>query len=94
MSNSGKRTRRIVGAVVIVAVLLGVALGLDLRYRGLMWQAFYRVTGEENPLAQLIALPRWASQVFRTQPNTDRFTPHSLDGNATVRHQRFLGAGG
>jgi len=58
MSKNWTRTRWFWGAVGIVGLGLGLALGLDLRFRGVMWQAFYQVTGEEHPLAQLIALPR------------------------------------
>ena len=90
MSKNWTRTRWFWGAVGIVGLGLGVALGLDLRFRGLMWQAFYQVTGEEHPLAQLIALPRWASQVFRAQPNTDRFTPIQLTGTQPFGINVFL----
>ena len=90
MSKNWTRTRWFWGAVGIVGLGLGVALGLDLRFRGVMWQAFYQVTGEEHPLAQLIALPRWASQVFRAQPNTDRFTPIQLTGTQPFGINVFL----
>ena len=90
MRVNGTRTRRTWAMLGMVALLLGVGLGLDLRYRGLAWQAFYQVTGEEHPVAQLIALPRWASQMFRAQPRTDRMTPIQSTGTQPFGINVFL----
>lgn len=55
------------GAVVLVFAGL---LALDLANRGLAWQLFWQLTGEETPVAQLRGMVEWPGRWFRTQPDT------------------------
>lgn len=55
---------------VIVLLILGGLLGLDLRNRGLAWQLFWSLTGEEEPFSQARGMIEWAGNFIRPQPNT------------------------
>ncbi len=69
-----KQARRAGGALGVIAVL-GVLLLLDLANRGLAWRAFYNLTGEESPPAQLIGMTQYAGRVFRQPLHTAPYTP-------------------
>ncbi len=58
-----------VGAAVVLA--LGMGLALDLALRGLAWQTFWSLTGEEAPVAQVRGMVEWAGNFIRTPPRTE-----------------------
>lgn len=58
-------------ALVGAALLFGLALaGLDLRYRGLLWNWFWSQTGEERPLAQIRGMVEVAGNLIRQPLDT------------------------
>ena len=61
--------RRAFGAGLFCALLLA-ALALDLGNQGLAWRAFFALTGEERPLAQLRGMLELAGNLSRAQPDT------------------------
>lgn len=67
-------TRRSVRRPLIVAgvviLILAVLLGLDLANRGLAWQLFWSLTGEETPVGQARGMVAWAGRWLRPQPET------------------------
>jgi hypothetical protein len=66
--------RRLAAGALCIA-LLGLGLALDLANRGLAWQAFYQITGEEDPLAQLRGLMDWAGNLTRAPLELAPYTP-------------------
>ncbi len=66
---------RIVGGIVVVLIIMGGLLMLDLSNHGLMWQWFWSLTGEEEPLPQIRGMVEVAGTVLRQQPNTAPLTP-------------------
>lgn len=61
-------------AAVVALALLG-GLALDLANRGLAWQIFWSLTGEETPLAQARAMLELPGNLFRPQPQIDPYVP-------------------
>ena len=59
----------------VIVVILAAGLFLDLRSRGLVWQVFWSLTGEEEPLAQIRGMVEYAGNVTRPQPQFDRLVP-------------------
>ena len=58
-------------ALVGAALLFGLTLaGLDLRYRGLLWNWFWSQTGEERPLAQIRGMVEVAGNLIRQPLDT------------------------
>lgn len=68
------RTRRTLAALAVV-LALGALLLLDLTNRGLAWRAFYNLTGEEHPIAQLVGMTHYVGRWFRQQPQTAPYVP-------------------
>ena len=63
----GRRRLALIGT----ALLLGLTLaGLDLRYRGLLWNWFWSQTGEERPLAQIRGMVEVAGNLIRQPLDT------------------------
>ena len=59
-------------ALIATALLFGLTLaGLDLRYRGLLWDWFWLQTGEERPLAQIRGMVEVAGNLIRQPLDTD-----------------------
>ncbi len=69
------RTLRIVIGVVVIVGIVGALLAFDLANRGLAWQTFWSLTGEEQPLAQVRGMVEWLGNFTRLQPNTAPLTP-------------------
>lgn len=69
-----RRWRRLIGIALILPAL-ALLLGLDLANRGLAWQTFYALTGEEAPLAQMRGLVEVAGNLLRPAPRLDPYTP-------------------
>ena len=74
----------------VVAVVLLVGLFLDLRARGLAWQLFWSVTGEEQPLAQIRGVIEWTGNVVRPQPSFDPVVPVQHTGERPYGINTFL----
>ncbi len=57
-------------AIVALAILLliGSGLALDLANRGLVWNTFWSLTGEEEPFAQVRGMVEWAGNILRPAP--------------------------
>ncbi|MBZ0289848.1 MAG: hypothetical protein K8I30_19655 [Anaerolineae bacterium] len=66
-------TRFWIAAAVLLALVVGLAL--DLTNRGLVWQLFWSLTGEESPPAQIQGMVEWAGSLTRPQPRTEALTP-------------------
>jgi polysaccharide biosynthesis protein PslG len=64
------KTKNILTSIIVLIVVLCILLALDLTNRGLFWQFAWSVTGEEEPAAQLRALPQWLMSYSRVQPDT------------------------
>lgn len=63
----GRRRLALIGT----ALLFGLTLaGLDLRYRGLLWNWFWSQTGEERPLAQIRGMIEVAGNLIRQPLDT------------------------
>ena len=63
----GRRRLALIGT----ALLFGLTLaGLDLRYRGLLWNWFWSQTGEERPLAQIRGMVEVAGNLIRQPLDT------------------------
>ena len=74
----GRRRLALIGA----ALLLGLTLaGLDLRYRGRLWDWFWSQTGEERPLAQIRGMIEVAGNLIRQPLDTAPLAPinHKAD---------------
>lgn len=69
--------RRVLAAALIVALFAAPALGLflDLRAHGLVWNLFWSLTGEEEPLAQIRGMVELAGNITRPQPTFDTLVP-------------------
>src|SRR5690606_10135868 len=67
---SPRNTWRLLAGAGVVLVLLAALLGLDLANRGLVWQVFWSLTGEETPVAQVRGMVEWLGRWTRAQPNT------------------------
>lgn len=74
MRMNRKRTRRILSFVFLTAILAAL-LALDLANRGLAWQTFWSLTGEEEPIGQLRGMLEWSGGLLRPQPRTAALTP-------------------
>lgn len=77
----------ILGAVGVV--LLGGLL-LDLRSRGLVWQVFWSVTGEEDLFAQVRGVVEWAGNAVRPQPSFPAVVPVQHTHNNPYGINTFL----
>ncbi len=66
--------RGLIAAAVVLAVFAAL-LGLDLTNRGFVWRAFWSVTGEETPLAQIRGVVEWVGNMTRLQPDTAPLVP-------------------
>lgn len=73
-----------------VLAVFTVGLGLDLANRGLAWQVFWSLTGEEAPLDQLKGMVEWAGNFTRSQPRTEPFTPVAHAGYSPYGMNVFL----
>lgn len=62
-------------AVCTVLLIMAALLALDLANRGLAWQLFYALTGEERPFSQLRGMIELGGNLLRPQPNTAPLTP-------------------
>lgn len=74
----GRRRLALIGA----ALLFGLTLaGLDLRYRGRLWDWFWSQTGEERPLAQIRGMVEVAGNLIRQPFDTAPLAPinHKAD---------------
>jgi hypothetical protein len=69
-----KRLRRL-AILATLALVLAVPLALDLANRGLVWQALWSVTGEEEPLPQIRGFVEWLGAFTRVQLRTDALAP-------------------
>lgn len=66
----------LVGCIVFVVIAaLGVGLFFDLRARGLAWNMFWSLTGEEAPLAQIRGMVEFVGNITRPQPRFDTLVP-------------------
>src|SRR3954454_14933277 len=72
--------RRALIAAVIVIILLTVGLALDLANHGLAWQTMWSLTGEEQPLAQMLGMVDWLGNFTREQPQTAPDVPINHTG--------------
>ncbi len=62
------RNRLLLTIILLVLLTAAVVLALDLRGRGLLWNALWSVTGEEEPIAQLRGAVEWLGNLTRVQP--------------------------
>lgn len=69
-----KRTRRLFYAL-LALLILTVLLGLDLANRGAVWNTFWSLTGEEEPVGQIRGMLEWTGGLLRPQPRTAPLTP-------------------
>jgi polysaccharide biosynthesis protein PslG len=76
--------------IVIVIVAVVALTALDLNQRGLLWQFAWSITGEEEPVAQLRALPQWAMRYTRPQPRTAATVPIDHTGEIPFGINTFL----
>lgn len=65
----------VTGLVLVMVAALGVGLFLDLRARGLAWNVFWSLTGEEEPLAQIRGMVEFVGNITRPQPTFDTLVP-------------------
>ena len=65
----------VAGLVLAVIAVLGVGLFFDLRARGLAWNVFWSLTGEEEGLAQIRGMVEFAGNITRPQPSFDTLVP-------------------
>jgi hypothetical protein len=70
-----RKTVRTLSTLVAIALVLVVALALDLRFKGLGWQLLYQTTGEEEPVKQLYGFVGYLGNLTRRQPVTATVTP-------------------
>lgn len=61
--------------VLLLVLILSAGLLLDLQYRGVAWRAFYHLTGEESPPAQIVGMLQWSGRWFRQLPRTTPYEP-------------------
>ena len=61
--------------LLVILIALAALLALDLANRGLVWQVFWSLTGEENPAAQVRGMVEWAGNFTRPQPTTAPLVP-------------------
>jgi hypothetical protein len=59
----------------LIALFLLTGLSLDLGNRGLVWQALWNLTGEEEPASQLLGFVYYLGNYIRRQPDTQPMTP-------------------
>ncbi|HYO88856.1 MAG TPA: cellulase family glycosylhydrolase [Candidatus Limnocylindrales bacterium] len=69
-----RRGRWLIAAGALVLALAGL-LALDLANRGLTWQVFWSLTGEEAPVAQLRGMVELAGNATRRTPDTAPYIP-------------------
>jgi polysaccharide biosynthesis protein PslG len=71
---SSKIARRLLLAGVIL-VVFAVLLWLDLANKGLAWQTFWSLTGEEEPVSQIRGMVELGGNLIRPMPRTDPYVP-------------------
>jgi hypothetical protein len=74
MITSSRTLRRGAAALIMLIALVGL-LALDLANRGLAWEVFWSLTGEEAPIAQVRGMVEWLGNLTRPMPNTEPYTP-------------------
>jgi hypothetical protein len=62
-------------AVGLILIVLGLLLLLDLQFHGLAWRFIYTQTGEESVVGQLQGAMELGGNLFRSQPQTDPYSP-------------------
>lgn len=77
LSKSSPKSSRLRKIAILTTMLTVLAAGLflDLRARGLFWQMFWSLTGEEEPLAQVRGMIEVIGNITRPQPHFDRLVP-------------------
>ena len=65
----GFRPRTLAAALVVIAVG-AAALGLDLHFRGLVYDTLWGVTGETAPTQQILGFGQYLMRYTRAQPDT------------------------
>ncbi|MFN8377968.1 MAG: cellulase family glycosylhydrolase [Anaerolineae bacterium] len=65
-----RRRWRIAGALFVILLVASVLLALDLANRGVAWQVFWSLTGEEEPVAQLRGMVELLGNATRQPPDT------------------------
>jgi polysaccharide biosynthesis protein PslG len=84
------RTKNKLILIVAGVIALSGMLALDIAYRGLFWQFAWSVTGEEEPVGQLRAVPQWITTQLRSQPDTDPLVPINYAGENPYGINTFL----
>jgi len=82
--------RRILAVGVVVVILAVGVVGLDLRGRGPIWQALYRMTGEERPINQLVGFVHYLGNLTRQQPSTADDVPVNITVDNPIGVNTFL----
>ncbi len=65
-----RRRWRLLAVLAALAAALAAALGADLAAHGLVWQALWSVTGEEQPAGQIRGFFEYLGNFTRRQPDT------------------------
>ena len=65
-----RRWLRLAAVAGLVALVLAALLALDLANRGLAWQVFWSLTGEEEPIAQVRGMVELLGNATRQPPDT------------------------
>ena len=74
-ANRSASWRRRVAFIAIASLIVLLALGLDLRHRGLAWRFLWSQTGEEAAAAQLRGLAEVAGNLIRAPLETEPLAP-------------------
>jgi len=64
---------RTLAVIALVALAGSAALALDLAYEGAVYEYFWSVTGETEPLEQLLGFGQYVMRWTRTQPDTQPY---------------------
>lgn len=64
-----------VGILLLIGMILTGLLALDLANKGLVWEFAWSVTGEEDPVSQILGVTQWVTGQRRPSPNTASMTP-------------------
>lgn len=81
---------RLIAGLALLAVIFTGLLALDLANRGLAWQIFWSLTGEEAPLAQVRGVIEFAGNFTRPQPRNDPYLPVNHTGDNPFGINTFL----
>lgn len=85
-----RRRWRLLLIVCAAALAFSALLALDLANRGLAWQVFWSLTGEEAPLAQLRGMVELAGNFTRQTPDTAPDVPIANTGVSPFGINTFL----